>query len=81
MTNPKKMSMDALPPCPERLPVPDHADMATEEGTTYHIRSFLSGIRGYAVCWTLDISDDLTGFVFVDIPSKEEQARPKSCLF
>mgnify|MGYP000185917438 FL=1 len=74
MTNPKKMSMDALPPCPKRLPVPDHADMATEEGTTYHIRSFLSGIRGYAVCWTLDISNDLTGFVFVDIPSKEEQA-------
>lgn len=43
MNNQKKKSMDVLPLCPKRLPVPDHADMLTEDGTIYHVQSFFVG--------------------------------------
>ena len=43
MKTQKKQNMDVLPPYPKRLPVPDHADMVTEDGTIYHVRSFFAG--------------------------------------
>ena len=43
MKNQKKKNMDVLPPRPKRLPVPDHADMLTEDGTIYHVQSFFVG--------------------------------------
>ena len=43
MKNQKKQNMDVLPSYPKRLPVPDHADMLTEDGTIYHVRSFFAG--------------------------------------
>ena len=39
----KKKNMDVLPPRLKRLPVPDHADMLTEDGTIYHVQSFFVG--------------------------------------
>ena len=43
MKNQKKQNMDVLPSRPKRLPVPDHADMLTEDGTIYHVQSFFVG--------------------------------------
>ena len=43
MKNQKKQNMDVLPSYPKRLPVPDHADMLTEDGTIYHVQSFFVG--------------------------------------
>ena len=37
---------------PQRLPVPDHADMVTEDGTIYHVQSFFVG--DLAMCDLLD---------------------------
>lgn len=51
MKTQKKQNMDVLPPCPKRLPVPDHADMVTEDGTIYHVQSFFLGIWRCATCW------------------------------
>ena len=36
----------------KRLPVPDHADMVTEDGTIYHVQSFFVG--DLAMCDLLD---------------------------
>ena len=44
--------MDVLPPYPKRLPVPDHADMVTEDGPIYHVQSFFVG--DLAMCDLLD---------------------------
>ena len=52
MKTQKKQYMDVLPPCPKRLPVPDHADMVTEDGTIYHVQSFFVG--DLAMCDLLD---------------------------
>lgn len=43
MKTQKKQNIDVLRPCPKRLPVPDHADMVTEDGTIYHVQSFFVG--------------------------------------
>ena len=43
MKNQKKQNMDVLPSRPKILPVPDHADMLTEDGTIYHVQSFFVG--------------------------------------
>ena len=43
MKNQKTKNMDVLPPRLTRLPVPDHADMLTEDGTIYHVQSFFVG--------------------------------------
>ncbi|WP_196037632.1 hypothetical protein [Anaerotruncus colihominis] len=43
MKNQKQKDMDVLPSYPKRLPVPDHADMLTEDGTIYHVQSFFVG--------------------------------------
>ena len=43
MNNQKKKNMAVLPPRLKRLPVPDHADMLTEDGTIYHVQSFFVG--------------------------------------
>ena len=43
MKTQKKQNKDVLPPRPKRLPVPDHADMLTEDGTIYHVQSFFVG--------------------------------------
>ena len=43
MKTQKKQNIDVLRPCPKRLPVPDHADMVTEDGTIYHVQSFFEG--------------------------------------
>ena len=43
MKTQKKQNMDVLRLCPKRLPVPDHADMVTEDGPIYHVQRFVVG--------------------------------------
>ena len=43
MKNQKKQNTNVLRPRLKRLPVPDHADMLTEDGTIYHVQSFFVG--------------------------------------
>ena len=52
MKTQKKQNKDVLPPRHKRLPVPDHADMLTEDGTIYHVQSFFVG--DLAMCDLLD---------------------------